>query len=135
MALPDLPTTKANVIARAEKERWYFEERKGLGGTRRVYEIPARYLGQADASAPAPDKPVVPKARGEVVGTITPGGPKVDLEKLQFVDRVLEEWLQERGLRLKPERRAAVLSVLYDYMTNKGATSEEVQRLLKITAS
>lgn len=43
LRLPGLPSTKANVISRAEKEDWYFEEMTGLGGKRRVYELPARY--------------------------------------------------------------------------------------------
>lgn len=42
--LPGVPTTKAAVHAMAKREAWYFEERTGVGGTRRVYQIPARYL-------------------------------------------------------------------------------------------
>lgn len=44
MRLPGLPTTKANVLARANSEGWTYEEQKGVGGTRRLYEIPLRYL-------------------------------------------------------------------------------------------
>jgi hypothetical protein len=44
MRLPGLPTTKANVIARAEKEGWFYEEAKGVGGTRRLYQVPEQYL-------------------------------------------------------------------------------------------
>lgn len=44
MELQGLPKTKANVIARAEKEGWYFEERTGLGGKKRVYAIPGQYM-------------------------------------------------------------------------------------------
>lgn len=44
LKLPDLPTTKVAIAARAERERWYSEETTGLGGTRRVYEVPAKYL-------------------------------------------------------------------------------------------
>lgn len=51
LRLPGLPTTKANVIVRAEKEGWYFEETTGLGGKRRVYELPDRYReGSAKAA-------------------------------------------------------------------------------------
>ncbi len=46
MALQGLPKTKANVIARAEREGWYFEERRGQGGIKRVYAIPEQYLPQ-----------------------------------------------------------------------------------------
>jgi hypothetical protein len=42
--LPNMPSTKAAIIKRAEKENWAFAEETGLGGVRRLYEIPARYL-------------------------------------------------------------------------------------------
>ena len=42
--LPNMPATKAAIIKRAEKEGWAFAEETGLGGIRRLYEIPARYL-------------------------------------------------------------------------------------------
>lgn len=44
MRLPSLPTTKANVIAFAERARWSAIEVKGRGGTRREYAPPAEIM-------------------------------------------------------------------------------------------
>ena len=42
--LPALPKSKPAVTTKARKEGWKFAEETGLGGVRRLYEIPARYL-------------------------------------------------------------------------------------------
>ena len=44
MRIPNLPKTATNIRQRADKEGWAFTEETGLGGVRRLYEIPARYL-------------------------------------------------------------------------------------------
>lgn len=138
MRLPGLPTSKPAIIARATSEGWYSEERKGVGGTRRVYEIPERYLPRQGT----PDGALVESEavkrdsqdqQSKVAGTITPGR-NVDLETVMLVDAVLEEWLQEKGLRLKPERRAGVLAVLCDYLS-KGATKENLREMLKVLSA
>jgi len=49
-----------------------------------------------------------------------------------MVDAILEETLQKRGLRLKPERRAAVLAFLYDFIVNKNGSKDEIQKLFDI---
>ena len=46
MGLPSLPTSRDNIRARADREGWYFEERRGQGGIKRVYAIPEQYLPQ-----------------------------------------------------------------------------------------
>lgn len=96
------------------------------------------FPGKADAEPqsatqePPSAAPVEPEQSGKVAGTITPRS--VDLETMKFVDQVLEEWLQERGLRLKPERRAGVLAVLCDYLA-KGATAKDLQEMLKVLSA
>ncbi|NWK80329.1 LexA family transcriptional regulator [Aquitalea sp. LB_tupeE] len=44
LQLPGLPTTKVAIAAKAARESWYFEERTGLGGTRKVYALPGQYM-------------------------------------------------------------------------------------------
>lgn len=46
LQLPGLPTTKVAIAAKAARENWYFEERTGLGGVRKVYALPEQYLPQ-----------------------------------------------------------------------------------------
>ncbi|MCW3478808.1 DNA-binding protein [Neisseriaceae bacterium JH1-16] len=140
LKLPGLPTTKVAIASRAEREGWHCEERTGLGGTRRVYEIPARYLPSEQTQESAATTAQVDSATGQgqggnVTGPIVAGSSQVNLEMLQLVETTLEEWLQEKGLRLKPERRGAVLAVLYDYVVNKHASNEDIQRLLKVLSA
>ena len=44
MQIPNLPKTATNIRQRADREGWSFAEETGLGGVRRLYEIPPRYL-------------------------------------------------------------------------------------------
>lgn len=125
MRLPGLPTTKSNVISRAEKEGWRYEEQKGIGGTRRAYELPARYLSK-DGSERHPEADDANK----IVGTIVAGSAKVDTELLQLVVRTLKEWTRQRHIELPADKEAALIAVLYDYVS-KGATEEELANLLK----
>lgn len=135
MGLPGLPTTRANVHARAESEGWYFETGTGQGGVRRVYEVPARYLAAADGeSAGKPTEADAGQASTVVAGAIQPGPAGVDLALVRFADEVLEQWLQNNGLILKPERRAAVLAVLIDYLS-KGASRDDLINMMKAMAT
>jgi hypothetical protein len=123
MGLPGLPTSRDNIRARAEKENWYYEEIVGQGGVRRMYRIPAKYKGKDD-----PDS--AQRKEAPVVGTIVAGSSQVDLEALKLVEVTLERFLVEKGLRIQPEKRAAVVALLYDYIVNKHFDSEDVGRLL-----
>ena len=50
MRLPGLPMTKSSILSRAAREGWRYEEQYGIGGIRRVFEIPDRYLVAAHGS-------------------------------------------------------------------------------------
>ncbi|MBX9267691.1 hypothetical protein [Chromobacterium violaceum] len=121
MHLPGLPKSKPALIARAQSEGWYFEERKGLGGTRRVYEIPTRYLGEGDTLS---------AGAVTLAGTIVAGSSDIDLSKLQMVETVLDEALRARGLEIAPERRGAVVAFLYDYAM-KGGNQDGILMAIK----
>lgn len=124
MRLPGLPTSKGKVIARATSEGWPFDEQKGVGGTRRVYEIPDKYL-PADQAAEETRPMVAP-----IVGTIAAGTAKVDTELMQLVVRTLKEWSRERGIKIPEDREGAIIAVLYNYIS-KGADQDEIDQLLK----
>lgn len=123
MRLEGLPTTKASVIDRATREQWLFEERKGLGGTRRVYEIPARYLPGA---APGGEGVAEPKRNGTVIGTVAAGSSKVNPVLLDLAIRALTEWEQERHFKVADDRRSAVIAILYDYLQEDGEDAMDV---------
>ena len=123
MHLPGLPTTKARVIARAASEGWPFEEQKGIGGTRRMYELPAKYWPTQGTSVAAP---MVAK----VIGTIAAGSAKVDTVKLELAIRALSEWESERGVHVSDERRPAVIAVLYEYLQNHEEDGEQAMSVV-----
>jgi hypothetical protein len=177
MHLPDLPATKARVIDRATGEGWPYEEKKGLGGTRRMYEIPTRYLAERamlnvrHATNAATEvalqygplsktlrlemqevafnenldtnqlmerfkdrlpQPVVAEpgvAPGKVIATIA-AGTKVDPAILERIIRIMDEIVVEQGREWVPERKAAFIAVLYDYLA-KGADENDVKTLLR----
>jgi hypothetical protein len=110
LRLYGLPTTKASILSRAKNEGWPYEEKKGIGGTRRLYELPDEYLpANFDAEA------TVVALKGPVAGTIA-SGRRADITLLELAMRTLLEWEAENGLKIPDERRAAVISVMYDYL-------------------
>jgi Mu DNA-binding domain len=119
MKLPGLPHTKSSVITRATREGWHFEEAKGVGGTKRLYAIPTRYLAQnaQDTRGTSLEAPTVAK----VVGAIAAGSSKVDPAMLEIAMRALTEWEAERDITVAPERRPAVIAILYDYLQDAEA--------------
>lgn len=109
MKLPGLPATKARVIQRATAEGWPYEEMKGVGGTRRMYSVPEKYLAGTSLAAPIAAK---------VIGAIAAGSSKVDPVKLETAIRALNEWEIERNVKVNSDRRPAVIAILYDYLQN-----------------
>lgn len=129
MRLPGLPTSRDNIRARAEREGWYSEEATGQGGTRRIYEIPARYLAQGA------DGEISEEATSKVAGTIA-AGEEADVKLVELAVRALEEWLQARGLQLEPERKSAIVAVLYKYLrARKDASMEDIEQFLRAIAA
>lgn len=121
LKIPGLPTTRAAVNVMAKREGWTFEMTTGIGGTRRMYELPAQYLRYlAPAAAPVPghhaDDLAVPKLSPSVAGTVAGGSNRVDVRKLELAMHALNEWESTRGLVISAERRPAVIAILYDYL-------------------
>lgn len=136
MKLPGLPTTKANLLARAQKEGWYSESRVGLGGVRKVFKIPAAYLKAHHVAEPAPG--YIDQARvedrqqsGQVVGAIA-GGEQIDSQRLASAIRALDEFLAENKLVINdPARKAEIVTFLYKYL-EKRASQNDVNDLLRL---
>ena len=123
MHLPGLPTTKARIIERAASEGWKFEETTGRGGMRRQYEVPQKYL------MPDGDR-MGQGASSGVVGTIA-GGHKADPHQLSLAVRALEEFLETEKLTIDPDRKGALIALLYDYL-QRGAGEAELANVLNV---
>lgn len=125
MKLPGMPQSKVAVSAKAKREGWFFEEHTGLGGTRRMFELPARYRAITDMLKTSYEAP------GRVVGTIGGGPGKADPDLLAVAVTALEEYAAECGEVIPPERKGAIIAVLYNYLV-KGADNDEVRNMLRV---
>ena len=123
LGLPGMPGSKPAIIARAEREQWYHETVTGRGGERRVYRLPEQYQVE----------PLVAVAR-QLSATQGAVPAAVDVAKLQMVEAVLESILQERGLKLRPDRRGQVVAFLYDYIARGGSRETMSQALDALVA-
>lgn len=133
MNVPGLPKTKARIIDRATSEGWAFEEVKGIGGTRRLYEVPSAYLLPQDLPPRATyvkRSPPAENTQAPHVPTIV-SGAKADMERLTLAVQAVEEWCQETGRPLEPGQKGAVIAVLYDYLL-RGGEEDNVRSLLKV---
>lgn len=124
--IPGIPSTKVAIRAMAEREGWRYEERTGIGGRRRVYELPARFHPFLPGAKEGGSQPLQPG----VAGTIA-GGRKADPVRLSWAVKALEEWSAENGVAINPDRKGAIIAVLYDYL-ERGAGEAEVTDLLRV---
>lgn len=135
MNLPNLPTTKKGILNRADKEGWNFETRIGLGGVRKMFEIPAAYLpGYQPLPPESPSKAPAAAIAERIASKAMDGeGDKIDPERLAYAISFLEEYLAERNIQIAPDRKSKVVISLYNLMkTNENA--EDIRNLLKLVA-
>lgn len=131
MRLSGLPTTKSSILARASKEGWYYEEQYGIGGVRKVFEIPDRYL-LSDRRI----KPGVMSARQDLEKYLI-GDAEVqdersvnlDESKLAMAARIVEEWIEAEKLILTHKRKGRLIALLYK-IVSRNADPEDLLKLL-----
>ncbi|MFZ3000658.1 MAG: DNA-binding protein [Undibacterium umbellatum] len=129
MHLPGLPTTIANIHARAKSEGWPYTTKVGLGGTRKLYEVPGHYLTdkKADQVSGAPSR----QESHNIVGAIA-DGEQVNTARLASAIRALDEYLTENNLVIDdPDRKAEIVTFLYKYLEKK-ASEGDVKELLHL---
>lgn len=132
MGLPGLPMSKAAIIARAASEGWPFEEQKGLGGKRRVYEIPARYVRGQDSGG-HPDSPEA-RLHGELKN-LKKSVPYTDSDLLKGIVIAVERWIAKNHFDDDPERKAALIAALFDIAKNAGGLdANKLEDLLRIAS-
>ncbi|MFZ6675415.1 DNA-binding protein [Undibacterium sp. Xuan67W] len=130
MNLPGLPKTIANIHARAKSEVWHYETKVGLGGVRKMYEIPAYYLPGYKLPEQAPKISDADRITAKATETF---GSKIDPVRLSQAIRFLDAFLLEQNKQLSPERKSEVIIVLYNYLKSNDS-KEEVEQLLKLVA-
>lgn len=123
MGLPGLPKTKARVIDRARIEGWSYEEVKDIGGTKRLYEIPEKYLSGTSR------QPAIATSVPALAGTIV-RGQKVDTERLELAITALSNWEAKRNIQIDAGRRSAIIALLYDYLMTHEEDGDEAMDLV-----
>ncbi len=131
MRLSGLPTTKSSILARAAKESWSYEEQYGIGGVRKVFEIPDRYL-LTDRRI----KPSVMSARQNLekylvgdAGAQDEHTVNLDESKLALSARIMEEWIEEEKLVLSHKRKGNLIALLYK-IVSRNADPEDLLKLM-----
>lgn len=140
MKLPGLPTTKPSLLARAEKEDWYFEVRLGLGGRRKVFKIPELYL--PGFVPPGTDNPTMRERQEAFIeqgaeriasNAVNAMGEQVDPERLALAITYVDTYLLDHKIHLSTNRRSEIIVVVYNFL--KGNTGQmEVNNLIRLVA-
>ena len=141
--LSGLPTTRENILRKAEREGWpYIEERSsGRLGYKRVFEVPDLYLKKSAANTSSQRsveqnqgsyiaEHIKPAKKSGVVGTVAAGSANVDIDLLSLAAQVLEDWAAEKGLVVKPERKGAIIALLYRIIAD-GGDAKDLEQLLR----
>ncbi len=138
--LPGLPTTIANIHARAKKEDWYYENKIGLGGVRKLYRIPEVYV-PGYAPPGANNKPfrvlqeeaIEEYAANTAKAAAATMGAQVDSQRLALAIQYVDSYLLDHNASLSPTRRSEIIVIVYNFL--KGNTGQaEVDHLLKLVA-
>ncbi len=121
MNLPGLEgRSRVEIADIATKEGWPVRDIRTPGGSRRVYDVPGKYIeGSSHATNQA----------SNVVGSIAAGSKDVDWDMMDLAMSALSEWEQERGIVIEQSRRSAIISVLYDYLVRGEA--DKLERVFK----
>ncbi|GHD63734.1 hypothetical protein [Jeongeupia chitinilytica] len=135
MGLAGLPGTKKAILTRADREGWYVEERVGFGGTRKMFEIPAKYLS---ATAQGTSEEVTTAAPSPAVaGAIGPGG-QLDAELLDAAQQVADWFYAANPGRYKEEMKGDLVMILYRYALKHRwhgkLNGDQIKELLQLIA-
>lgn len=135
--LPGLPTTKSSILARAAKEGWPYEEQYGIGGVRKVFQLPERYLTLDERAKQGVlsarqnlEKYLVSSSTVEEDGEI----PHLDETSLVIAARILEEWLHAEKRILSHEKKGALIALLYK-LVSRNVAPEDLLKLMCVSAS
>ncbi|WP_124076102.1 hypothetical protein [Burkholderia gladioli] len=135
LRLPGLPGSKAAILAKADREQWPYEEQSGLGGMRRVYDVPERYFrGTASATEPH-DQRRIDEVAGQKVRRYLSQNKMTDVELVEQIALGVENWIKNNGLEDNPEKKAALVALLFSYFRDEGAvTTDKLEEMLRKVA-
>ena len=131
MRLPGLPTTKSSILSRAAKEGWRYEEQYGIGGIRKVFEIPEHYLVLAHGeTAGIAAYQNAERYRVKRTGAENDISGSVNTAKLTAAAQVVEKWDSEEKIGMSPDKKSAIIAIFYKILMN-GCETADLSHLLK----
>ena len=131
MRLPGLPTTKSSILSRAAKEGWRYEEQYGIGGIRKVFEIPEHYLVLAHGeSAGIAAYQNTERYRVKRAGSGGDISGSVNTTKLTAAARVVEKWDSEEKIGMSADKKSAIIAIFYKILMD-GCDTADLSHLLK----
>ncbi|UVS96451.1 hypothetical protein EFP19_12300 [Burkholderia glumae] len=121
-------------MAKAEREQWPYEEQSGLGGMRRVYEVPERYFsGNETMTEPRDHR--IDEVAGQKVRRYLHQNRMTDVELVEQIALGVENWIKNNGLEQNPEKKAALVALLFSYFRDEGAvTTDKLEDMLRKVA-
>ncbi|VWC57516.1 hypothetical protein BLA9940_02607 [Burkholderia aenigmatica] len=135
MGLPGLPGSKAAIMAKADREGWRYEERSGRGGMHRAYEVPARYWVESGGIDQEVEAPRLNEVAGQKAKRYLAQNRMTDSEIVEQIALGVENWIKNNGLTDSPERKAALVALLFSYFREEGGvTTEKLEEMLKKVA-
>lgn len=136
MGLPGLPSTKAAIMAKAEREGWQYEEQTGRGGLRRAYHVPARYFVESGGAADQQQhESKLNEVAGQRVKRFISQEKMTDSEIVEQIALGVEKWIGNNDLPASPEKKAALVALLFSYFRDEGGvTAEKLEDMLKKVA-
>ena len=131
MRLPGLPTTKSSILSRAAKEGWRYEEQYGIGGIRKVFEIPEHYLVLAHGeTAGIAAYQNAEHYRVKRTGAENDISGSVNTAKLTAAAQVVEKWDSEEKIGMSPDKKSAIIAI-FDKILRGGCETADLSHLLK----
>ena len=131
MRLPGLPTTKSSILSRAAKEGWRYEEQYGIGGIRKVFEIPDHYLVAAHGDiAEKAARQNSGKYRTKRSSVEKETGNSVNAARLGAAAYILEKWNSNENVGLTPDEKGKMIAIFYKVLMND-VEEEDLSGLLK----
>ena len=131
MRLPGLPTTKSSILSRAAKEGWRYDEQYGIGGIRKVFEIPEHYLVLAHGeTAGIAAYQNAEHYRVKRTGAENDISGSVNTAKLTAAAQVVEKWDSEEKIGMSPDKKSAIIAIFYKILMD-GCETADLSHLLK----
>lgn len=131
LCLPGIPTTKAAVRVKAEREGWAYIEVKGVGGTRREYAPPAEVMAAIQAKAAQALVATMPASRlalrpEDQLPLIPSADQSVQTDARKGVLLALDTLMARFGYPLKKAARVLI------ELARNGEAGEQLTAMLKL---